>query len=409
MQMKLASGFVRTIATLWLGANGYGVAASALPSITTQSQSTTQPAGLHSTCPSPRVIAHRGASGYAPEHSQTAYQLAVTQGADIIELDLVVSQDQQLLIRHENELSQSTDVAERPEFAPRKRRKWVDGMPVTGWFSEDFQLAELQTLKLRESKPAQRPANKAQNDRDRLWSLSQFLTWQQQQWQQGRRFDLYVELKHPTYFLHEAPDGFQADPAQLLLEALQRQPLPAGQALYIESFEATPLQRWHHWKHKIPNPVYLVQLIGDTSLNSVLPDDNFGYPWDWVYQAKQAQPQLDEQAYPRYAQMVTAEGLAQVARYADAIGPWRENLYAYAKAPLASWFQHAKQLGLKVHPYTYRLETDFLQQQPNGQHIPLVDELAWLFQQQVDGVFTDQPDVAIAVRQQCQTTQRINN
>ena len=354
----------------------------------------------------PQVIAHRGASGYAPEHSIKAYELALTQQADILELDLVVSRDQQLLIRHENELSLSTDVASRPEFASRKTEKTIDGLIVRGWFSEDFTLAELQSLRLKESKPQARPNNTKLDYVFPLLSLQDFLYWNSQQWQQGKRYDLYMELKHPTYFQYQAPK-FEADIALLLKEHLTKHPLPAQQRLYLQSFETLPLQRWSKWRESMLFPMTLVQLLGDVSDGSQLPKDNFAYPWDQVY-AIQAQsrrpvaellPQL-----PRYQAMVSPEGLAHIASYADAIGPWRDNLYPYAHGPVAPWLTEAKQLGLKIHPYTYRAEDAFQPLLPSGKRQTLCQELLWLFQQPwIDGVFTDQPDIAVQARQgRCQ-------
>jgi len=391
-------------------------AASAADSVTPAAVK--QPAAAHlankPNAIKPLVIAHRGASGYAPEHSQRAYEIALLQGADVVELDLVVSRDQQLLVRHENELSHSTNVAQLPQFASRKTKKRIDGIWQEGWFAEDFTLAELKQLTLRETKAKERPANEAQNDQYALLSLADVLAWNAAQWQQGRRFQLYMELKHPSFFSREAAP-FQANVAALLLTQLQQQPLPAGQRLFIESFEATPLQFLAHQRATLAFPVTLVQLIGDTSGRSTLPQDNFSYPWDEVL-ASGLLPASDAASagnaasvgnlagtgkaeLPTYAQMVTPAGLAKVRQYADAIGPWRDNLYAYAGAPLAPWLAQAKQLGLQVHPYTYRAETSFLQQGPDGQRISMCQELQWLFSLQlIDGVFADQPDVAVQAR-----------
>lgn len=346
--------------------------------------------------PTKLVVAHRGASGYAPEHSQQAYEIALSQHADMLELDLVVSKDQQLLIRHENELSLSTNVAERAEFASRKTNKIVDGLPITGWFAEDFTLAELRSLRLRETKANERPHNIRLNDRWPLLSLQDFLSWNAQQWQQGKRFGVYMELKHPTYFLHQA-GSFSADTAELLRRQLKAQPLPSGQQLYLESFEAEPLKRWHAWREQFSFPIHLVQLLGDVSGGGVLPKDNFAYAWDQVYQVQQNQPTTGK--VPTYADMVTVEGLKVVASYADAVGPWRDNLYPYAGGPVAPWVQQVKTLGLKIHPYTYRAEDSFRQVTPAGIRQSLCEELTWLFQQTwLDGLFTDQPDIALQAR-----------
>lgn len=358
-------------------------------------QSSIQGSTAQSAKQPPLVIAHRGASGYAPEHSLRAYELALAQGADVVELDLVVSRDQQLLVRHENELSHSTNVAQLPQFASRKTKKRVDGLWQEGWFAEDFTLAELTQLKLRETKPQQRPANLLLNDQYHLLSLADVLAWNKAQWQQGRRYALYMELKHPSFFAEQAAP-FHADSADLLVRQLASQPLPPGQALYIESFEPTALKQLAKRRRDLPTPTYLVQLIGDTSGASTLPKDNFSYAWDQVLASKLA---LTSAALPTYAQMVTANGLAEVAQYADAIGPWRDNLYPYARGPVAPWVVTAKQLGLQIHPYTFRQEGPFLQKTPQAQPISMCEELTWLLQQPwIDGVFADQPDIAVAAR-----------
>jgi glycerophosphoryl diester phosphodiesterase len=345
--------------------------------------------------PAKLVVAHRGASGYAPEHSQSAYELALNQQADVIELDLVVSKDHKLLIRHENELSLSTNVEDRAEFANRKTSKVIDGLTVSGWFAEDFTLDELRSLQLRETKPNERPHNRQQNDQLPLLSLQDFLNWNQQQWQSGKKFDVYMELKHPTYFRYQA-GNFTADTAELLRQHLTQQPLPASQKLYLESFEAEPLKRWHSWRAQFTFSIELVQLLGDVSGGSTLPKDNFAYPWDMVYSVQQTQ----STTLPTYAGMVSAEGLKAIAEYANAIGPWRDNLYSYAGGPVAPWLSQAKTLGLKIHPYTYRAEDVFRQVTPAGKRQSLCEELRWLFQQSwLDGIFTDQPDIAIQARQ----------
>jgi glycerophosphoryl diester phosphodiesterase len=347
--------------------------------------------------PAKLVVAHRGASGYVPEHSQMAYELALSQQADVIELDLVVSKDQQLLIRHENELSLSTDVADRPEFAKRKTSKIIDGLTVSGWFAEDFTIAELTSLKLRETKPQVRVNNMRLNNQLSLLSLQEFLVWNQQQWQQGKRYDVYMELKHPTFFRYEA-GNFSADTAQLLQQQLVAHPLPAEQQLYVESFEAEPLQRWKQWRNQFRFKVTLVQLLGDVSGGSKLPQDNFAYPWDFVYKT-QKQTANTSTILPTYADMVTEQGLKDIATYADAIGPWRDNLYPYAGGPVTPWVHQAKALGLMIHPYTFRAETEFRQKTPTGEVQSLCEELTWLWQQSwLDGIFTDNPDIAVQAR-----------
>ena len=172
----------------------------------------------------PLVIAHRGASGHRPEHTLAAYRLAMQQGADFIELDLVSSSDGQLLARHENLLAEvqldeagqpvtdargeklvvwaTTDIAQRPEFADRLAVKEIDGRRKGGWFSEDFTLAELKTLRARERMPAIRPMNRLYDDRFAIPTLEEAINLVRD-WSGPRQVGLYIELKHPTYFRFE--------------------------------------------------------------------------------------------------------------------------------------------------------------------------------------------------------------
>ena len=186
----------------------------------------------------PVVIAHRGASGSRPEHTIAAYALAIEQCADFIEPDLVMTRDDVLVIRHENEISGTTDVAEHPEFADRRTTKSIDGKPVTGWFTEDFTLAELKTLHARERLPRLRPANTAWPD-ERIATFDEALALVRAA---GRRTGIYPETKHPTYFASIGKPMEQA-----LVDALGRAGFTrASDPVFIQSFEVGNLRIARH-------------------------------------------------------------------------------------------------------------------------------------------------------------------
>ena len=149
----------------------------------------------------PLIIAHRGASGERPEHTLASYERAIDQGADYIEPDLVLTRDGVLVARHENEIGGTTDVADHPEFADRKTTKTIDGIAMTGWFTEDFTLAELRTLRARERLPDLRPANVRFNDLYLIPTFEEILKLvRAKEAEQHRRIGLYPETKHPSYF-----------------------------------------------------------------------------------------------------------------------------------------------------------------------------------------------------------------
>jgi len=149
----------------------------------------------------PIVIAHRGASGLRPEHTPTAYRLAIDQGADFIEPDLVLTQDGVMVVRHENEIGGTTNVAAHPEFAARKTRKIIDGEPMEGWFTEDFTLAELKTLRARERLPQLRPESAAHDGLDAIATFDEVVALARSESRRvGRTIGVYPEMKHPSYF-----------------------------------------------------------------------------------------------------------------------------------------------------------------------------------------------------------------
>lgn len=308
------------------------------------------------------VIAHRGASGERPEHTLAAYELAIEQGADYIEPDLVPTKDGVLVARHENELSDTTDVAAREEFADRRRSKTIDGQLVAGWFAEDFTLAELRTLRARERLPAIRPRNALY---DGLWqvpTLEEIVRLvRAKEAATGRRIGLYPELKHPEFLLQS--EGI--DTVDLLLAELKRLGITAADPVFIQSFEIAPLKRLD-----ARSDFRLVQLVK--------PD---GGPAD--------EPGMT------YADMLTPSGLAAIAAYADGIGAHLGLLLESDGTPTAL-VSAAHAAGLDVHGWTLRKENAFLPPQlrgPGGDsgRGDIVRLAQMLRRAGVDGLFTDDP------------------
>jgi glycerophosphoryl diester phosphodiesterase len=187
----------------------------------------------------PIIIAHRGASAERPEHTLAAYARAIEQGADFIEPDLVPTKDHQLVARHENEISGTTDVASRPEFAARKTTKTIDGETITGWFTEDFTLAELKTLRARERLPELRPGNTAFDGQQEIPTLAEIIALAKaESARTGRTIGIYPETKHPSYFRSL---GLALEP--VLLAELTRAGWTTREApVFIQSFEVDNLK-----------------------------------------------------------------------------------------------------------------------------------------------------------------------
>ena len=314
------------------------------------------------------VIAHRGASGERPEHTLAAYELAIDQGADYIEPDLVVTKDLVLVARHENELSDTTDVGGREEFADRRRSKTIDGRLVSGWFAEDFTLAELRTLRAKERLPGLRPANTRY---DGLYQVPTFAEIVQlvraKEAETGRTIGLYPELKHPTFLLQDAG----IDSVDLLVAALREADLDdAEDAVFVQSFEVGPLRR-------------LDRLV-DVKL---------------VLLVKPADGPADEPAL-RYEDMVTPSGLSEIATYADAIGADLRLLFGPEGIP-SGLVTDAQEAGLSVHAWTLRKENAYLppmlrrgtEESGTGDVLGMVTLLK---AQGVDGVFTDDPGLVVS-------------
>ncbi|MEE4462282.1 glycerophosphodiester phosphodiesterase [Azotobacter chroococcum] len=329
--------------------------------------------------PRPLVIAHRGASGYVPEHTLAAYALAVLQGADYVEPDLVMTKDGQLVARHDNQLDLTTDVAARPEFADRRRTKTVDGIELTGWFSEDFSLAEIKTLRAIERIPKIRPGNARLDKSLEVPTLQEIIELVKSlEKSQGRRIGLYPETKHPTHFQHL---GLGME--EPLVEILRRNGYHSRHApVYIQSFEVENLKTLRRL-----TPLRLVQLFGS------------GQPYD---------QQVIGSALT-YAQMATPAGLQAIAAYSDGVGPDKSYIIPRdANGNLGSptdFVPNAHAAGLKVHPYTFRAENNFLPLELRSSGEPtergdLEAEIRAFLDAGIDGLFSDHPDIALRLREQ---------
>jgi len=335
--------------------------------------SSSQPA-MSTPSPSPIVIAHRGASSERPEHTRAAYDLAIEQGADFIEPDLVMTRDGHLVVRHENEIGETTDVADHPDFAARSTTRDVDGVLVTGWFTEDFTLAELKTLRARERLPALRPASAAFDGQERILTFDEVLAIaRDSSARTGRVIGVAPELKHPSHFAALSlpmEDNFVA--------ALERHGLTSAEApILIQCFEVGTLERL---KARINAPLLqLMQADGG-------PADRPGVT---------------------YAEMETPQGLAEIARYADAVGvqdlmvaPRDDAGRALEASPLTA---DAHAAGLKVAVWTLRAENVFLPAQYRignapADHGDLTGWLKAIYALGVDAVFSDFPAAAVEAR-----------
>lgn len=318
----------------------------------------------------PIVIAHRGASGERPEHTIAGYKLAIDLGADFIEPDLVLTKDGVLVARHENEISETTDVASHPEFADRKATKTIDGQKVTGWFTEDFTLAELKTLRARERLPKLRSTD--YDGRFEIPTFEEILTFLAEA-NKGRKkpVGVYPETKHPSYFVsiglpHEAP----------LLAMLDRFGYRArGAPVFIQSFEVGNLKALRA-KSDLPQ----IQLM-----------DGEGSPVDTPGTS--------------YAAMTSPAGLKAIAAYADGIGPFKEMVIPRGALGTlgdpTGLVRDAHAAGLKVHPWTFRRENYFLPLGDKGGlnpagHGDLAAEIDAYLATGIDGLFSDNPREAVA-------------
>jgi len=301
---------------------------------------------------SPILIAHRGFPGLRHEHTRSSYDLAIDAGADYIEPDIVATKDGHLVVRHENEIDGTTDVVEHPEFADRKTTKTIDDVEKTGWFTEDFTLAEIRTLRTRERIPDVRPHN-AELSGEQVLTFDEVIQIAEEgAGRRGSPVGIYVETKHPTYF-----EGIGLNLNDLLIDALERHGLNHAEApVIIQSFETGNLR----------------DLRGRTSLPLVR----------LVMPRKSAD--LDD--------------LADVATFADIIGPHKDLVIARAAdgrlGEATGLVERAHAAGLGVHIWTMRDESNFLPTDCTA-----MEEYAAFFAAGIDGLFSDWTTTAVAARE----------
>lgn len=332
--------------------------------------------GSYRDLPYPTVIAHRGASGYRPEHTLGSYQLALDMGAHVIEQDLVPTKDGHLVCRHENDITGTTDVAAHPEFASRKTTKSVDGVSLTGWFTEDFTLAELKTLRAKERIPANRQENTLYDGRWTVPSFEEVLRWAEKEGRKrGRPVWLHVETKHPSYF-RALGLGLEERLARLLRRYGRHR---ADSAVFLQSFEPSSIQRLADLVD--PPGVVLLSAAGSR-------------PWDFT-----------EAGDPRtVADLVKPEGLKWIASYAKGIGPTLDLIIPKdASGKLGTpttLVRDAHAQGLILHPYTMRNENTFLPadfrrgSDPNA-YGDAFGAFKVYFETGIDGIFTDNSDTGL--------------
>ncbi|SEL90772.1 glycerophosphoryl diester phosphodiesterase [Roseateles sp. YR242] len=360
-----------------------------------------RPGGSAPTTASPLLIAHRGASGYVPEHTLAAYWLAIEQGADFVEPDLVITKDGVLVARHENAIAivnadgsvreATTDVADHPEFASRKTTKVIDGNSITGWFTEDFTLAELKTLRARERIPQIRPANTRFNDMFEVPTLEEVLQLVQQANERRREearadrddrrgrpgrgyrpIGVYPETKHPSYFA-----GIGQPLEEPLVRLLSKYGYRDADApVFIQSFEVGNLR-----KLKRLTRVPLVQLM-----------DASGRPYDFVLSGDTR----------TYADLAKPAGLAEIASYARGVGANTALIIPLVAGRLGTpttFIADAHAAGLTVHAWTFRAENYFLPNDFDSSADPvaigdLSGQVRIFLNAGLDGLFSDQSFLA---------------
>ena len=343
---------------------------STLAPALTSSAATATPAPAKAAGPSlvePVLVGHRGASGYRPEHTLAAYELAIEQGADYIEPDLVSTRDGVLVARHENEIGGTTDVADHPEFAGRRTTKVIDGRPVTGWFTEDFTYKELRTLRAKERLPQVRPDNTAYDGEERIPTLDEVIKLARRE-----GVGIYPETKHPTYF-----DSIGLSLEEPLVAALRKRHwADADDPVIIQSFEVSNLRQLDAMVD-----VPIAQLVDASGGPADLPGTT-------------------------YASMVTPAGLATIATYADGLGAAKNlvlprDAAGRTGAP-SSVVPDAHTASLVVHVWTLRRENQFMATNfrigtdPNAPGDLAAEARAFL-DAGVDGIFSDNPDVVAGV------------
>ncbi|WP_431032437.1 glycerophosphodiester phosphodiesterase [Streptomyces sp. P6-2-1] len=360
---------------------GAGAAVVGLPGVAAASEGKARGGGALRDLPEVTVIGHRGTSGYRPEHTFGSYQLALDMGVHIIEQDLVPTKDGHLVCRHENDITQTTDVAQHPEFAARRTTKTVDGAKLTGWFTEDFTLAELKTLRAVERIPENRQHNTLYNGRWEVPTFEEVLQWAEREGRaRGRKIWLYVETKHPTYFR-----GIGLGLEERLARLLRKYGRDSrdSSALILQSFEPTSIQRL---KKLVRTPGIVLLSTAGTK------------PYD--FEATGDPRTTDD--------LVTPAGLRWIASFAEGIGPDLSLVIPRkADGTLGTPTRlvrdaHAK--GLRLHPYTVRNENTFLPVDYRIGTDPNAYGDAFRFFEAyyatgIDGLFSDNGDTALLARE----------
>jgi glycerophosphoryl diester phosphodiesterase len=351
----------------------------------------------------PLVIGHRGASGYLPEHTLESYALAIEQGADFVEPDLVMTSDGYLIARHEPVLTDTTDVADRMEFASRETTRMVDGVEITGWFASDFTLAEIKDLRAiqpRTYRPQEFNGQYAIPTFDEVIALVE-----ERSQATGRTIGIYPETKHPTY---HTDLGLPLEDA--LLDALAARGWTTADApVFIQSFEVSNLQYMRE-----RTQVRLVQLVDADSVDldgGIVLAAPYDKPYDFAVGND-----------PRtFVDLLTDEGLAFIKGYADGVGPWKRYIVSTAGAdadgdgmaddvnadgavdeadrtvlPPGDLIARVHAAGLTIHTWTFRSEAQFLGADYGGDP---AKEYRQLYELGIDGVFSDFPDHAVSARE----------
>ena len=335
---------------------------------------------------SPLVIGHRGAAGYRPEHTLASYELAARMGADLIEPDLVSTKDHVLVARHENEIGETTDVASHPQFAGRKATKVIDGNTLIGWFTEDFTLAELKTLRAKERLPAMRQENTMYDGRFQIPTFAEILALRERLSRElNREIGVYPETKHPTYFR-----SIGLDLETPLVQQVRSAGLDTANApIFIQSFELT-------------NLVDLRQHFGVNA------------PLIFLTAASGAPYDLASAGDPTsYADLTTAAGLRSISGIVNGIGPDKSQIIVRNSngtlGQPTTLVAEAHAAGLQVHPFTFRAENTFL---PVDYRVGTdataygraIDEQVRFLQTGIDGLFTDQCDIGVIARAEFMAT-----
>lgn len=342
-------------------------------------------ATMTTAAPSPResplasrvlVIGHRGASALRPEHTLASYAKAIADGADFIEPDLVMTRDGVMVARHENEIGGTTDVASHPEFAARKTTRTIDGQAVTGWFTEDFTLAELKTLRARERLPELRGT--AYDGQFQIVTMDEIIDFTAAEAAAvGRPIGLIPEIKHGTYFQRI---GLPMEDA--LLATLQAHAYTRTAPVEIQSFEIANLKYLHDKLGTAHPNIRLLQLL---DAPEAIPGDVLARGGKFTY-----------------AQMTTSAGLKAIATYADAIGPDYHAIIPYDRdgrlGRPTTLVHDAHAAGLEVHPYTFRPENTYLAKEfwhgssPHAvNRAGMVAEVRAYLDAGIDAFFTDDP------------------